>query len=145
MLCVEDALDAMAWARSVGGTAGLEKRTRENARALTQWIERTPWLEFLAVDPATRSPTSICMRLASHLAAGVALEEQAAAFARVVKVLEEEGAALDIGAYRDAPPGLRIWCGATVETADLVLLTQWIDWAWAVHGLGHGTREAAAA
>ena len=145
MLCVEDALDAMAWARSVGGTAGLEKRTRENARALTQWIERTPWLEFLAVDPATRSPTSICMRLASHLAKGVALEEQAAAFARVVKVLEEEGAALDISAYRDAPPGLRIWCGATVETADLVLLTQWIDWAWAVHGLGHGTREAAAA
>jgi phosphoserine aminotransferase len=135
MLCVEDALDAMAWARSVGGAAGLERRTRANCTALYSWIARTPWLEVLAVDPRTLSPTSVCMRLAPTLASGRSREEQAGLFAGIVGALDQEGVAYDINAYRDAPPGLRVWCGATVETEDIVILTEWLDWAWSVHGL----------
>jgi phosphoserine aminotransferase len=133
MLCVEDALDAMAWARSVGGAAGLERRTRANAAALAQWIERTPWVDYLAVDPATRSPTSVCLR-PSGPAAALGAEAQAAWFKSIVAALEDEGVAYDIGSYRDAPPGLRIWCGATVETEDLVVLTEWLDWAYEAIG-----------
>jgi phosphoserine aminotransferase len=134
MLCVEDALAAMAWARSVGGTAGLEQRTRENARVLHGWIDRTPWLVNLAADAATRSPTSVCMRFAPHIAQRLDLASQAAWFRRLTSLLEDEGIAHDIGSYRDAPPGLRIWCGATVDSADLAALTQWIDWAHAALG-----------
>jgi phosphoserine aminotransferase len=134
MLCVEDALAAMAWARSVGGSAGLERRTRANARALGDWVERTPWIDHLATDPATRSPTSVCLRMAPALAAGMGLAEQSAWFKKIIGALEAEGVAYDIGSYRDAPPGLRIWCGATVETADILALTEWLDWAHALHG-----------
>jgi len=143
MLCVEDALAAMAWARSVGGSAGLERRTRANARALGDWVERTPWITYLATDAATRSPTSVCLRLAPAAAVGMPVEEQALWFKRIIAALEEEGVAYDIGSYRDAPPGLRIWCGATVETADLEILTEWLDWAYAVHGGGRGSGAAA--
>ncbi len=144
MLCVEDALDAMAWARSIGGAPALERRTRENAAALGRWVDRTPWIDYLAVDPATRSPTSVCLRLAAGAAAGRTTEQQAAWFKKIIAALEAEGVAYDIGSYRDAPPGLRIWCGATVETDDIVALTQWIDWACAAHGEGLGDlREAA--
>jgi phosphoserine aminotransferase len=129
MLCVEDALDALAWARSIGGAAGLERRTRANAEALQRWVERTPWIEYLAADPALRSPTSVCLRMAAPAAAGRSAAEQAAWFKRVAALLEAEGVAYDIGSYRDAPPGLRIWCGATVETEDIVALTEWLDWA----------------
>jgi len=134
MLCVEDALDAMAWARSIGGGAALAGRTRENARVLGRWVEQTPWIDFLAQDPSTRSPTSVCLRLASGLAATMTLEQQAAWFKKLTADLEAEGVAYDIGSYRDAPPGLRIWCGATIETDDIIALTQWLDWAYAVHG-----------
>jgi len=144
MLCVEDALDAMAWARSVGGAAGLQRRTLDNARALDQWVQRTPWLQYLAVDAATRSPTSVCLRMAPALAAGLSLAEQTEWFGRIIAALEAEGVAYDIGSYRDAPPGLRIWCGATVEADDIVALTQWLDWAHAVHGAGLGSAQLAA-
>jgi phosphoserine aminotransferase len=135
MLCAEDALDAMAWARSVGGTAGLERRTRANAKVVYDWIARTPWLQVLAVDPRTLSPTSVCMRLSDAYARGLDREAQAKVFAGVVGALDQEGVAYDINSYRDAPPGLRIWCGSTVESADLAILTEWLDWAWSVHGL----------
>jgi phosphoserine aminotransferase len=144
MLCVEDALAAMAWARSVGGSAGLERRTRANALALGSWVERTPWIDFLATDPATRSPTSVCLRMAPALAQNLSVAEQAAWFKRLTAALEDEGVAYDIGSYRDAPPGLRIWCGATVETADILALTEWLDWAYAVHGAATGGAPAAA-
>jgi len=144
MLCVEDALDAMAWARSVGGAAGLQRRTLDNARALDQWVQRTPWVQYLAVDAATRSPTSVCLRMAPALAAGLSVAEQAEWFRRIVAALEAEGVAYDISSYRDAPPGLRIWCGATVEAEDIVALTQWLDWAYAVQGAGLGKAQMAA-
>lgn len=131
MLCVEDALDAMAWARSVGGARGLARRTQDNFRALARWVERTPWIDFLAADPACRSPTSVCLKLAGAASAAMSQEEQAALCKQLTAVLEKEGVAYDIGAYRDAPPGLRVWCGATVETADIDALVAWLDWAYA--------------
>jgi len=134
MLCVEDALDALAWARAVGGAAGLERRTRANAQALQRWVERTPWIEYLAADPELRSPTSVCLRMAEAAAAGRSTADQAAWFKRLAALLEAEGVAYDIGSYRDAPPGLRIWCGATVESEDIVALTEWLDWAHARAG-----------
>jgi len=148
MLCVQDALDAIAWARSIGGAPALERRTRENAAALQRWVDRTPWIDYLAVDPATRSPTSVCLRLAQAAVAHLSAEQQSAWLKKITAALEAEGVALDIGSYRDAPPGLRVWCGATVETSDIVALTQWLDWAHAMHGddLGpsgpdHATRQ----
>jgi phosphoserine aminotransferase len=138
MLCVEDVLDALAWAEANGGAAGLERRTRANAAALDRWVERTSWIDYLAVDPATRSPTSVCLRLAAPAAAGVPAPRQAAWFQRLTAVLEQEGVAFDIGSYRDAPPGLRIWCGATVEVEDLAALTGWLDWAYATIGAPAG-------
>ncbi len=134
MLCVEDALDALAWARSLGGAAALEQRTGDNARALQRWVERTPWIEYLAADPATRSPTSVCLRMSDAAAAGLGRDQQAAWFKKIAAALESQGVAYDIGSYRDAPPGLRIWCGATVETDDIEVLTQWLDWAYATQG-----------
>ena len=131
MLCVEDYLDALAWAESVGGLPGLTARADRNAAVLFDWIARTPWVANLAIDPATRSNTSICLSITDP--AVRALDEAAqAAFAKeVARKLEAEGVALDIGSYRDAPAGLRIWTGATVETADLEALTPWLDWAFA--------------
>lgn len=140
MLCVEDVLDAMAWARSIGGAAGMARRTRANAEALHRWVERTPWVEYLAADPKTRSPTSVCLRLARNLAKEVAVESQASWFRKITAALEAEGVAYDINSYRDAPPGLRIWCGATVETEDIVALTEWLDWAYSVYGTELGER-----
>ena len=132
MLCVEDALDALAWARSIGGARGLAQRTQDNFRALAQWVERTPWVDFLAADPASRSPTSVCMKLADPALASMSLERQAAFCKRMTSMLEKEGAAFDIGSYRDAPPGLRVWCGATIESEDGGALGEWFDWAYAI-------------
>ena len=122
MLCVEDALDGLAWAESVGGLKGLIARCRANADALQAWIDGTPWIENLAEVAATRSTTSVCLKLV----------DTPADPKRIAKLLEDEGAAFDIGGYRNAPPGLRIWCGATVETDDIKALTAWLDWAHAV-------------
>jgi phosphoserine aminotransferase len=127
LLCVEDALDGLAWAEGIGGLPALLARVEANAAAIAGWVARTSWIDYLARDPATRSPTSVCLRLAdSALDAGA----QAALAAAIAGALEREGVAFDIGAYRDAPPGLRLWAGATVETADLAALFPWLDWAY---------------
>ena len=122
MLCVEDALDGLRWAERIGGLPALIRRSEANLAAIAAWVARTPWIEFLAADPAARSPTSICLQLPG---AEPALPK------RIAALLEAEGVAFDIGAYRDAPPGLRIWGGATVETADIDALLPWLDWAYA--------------
>jgi len=127
MLCVEDYLDALQWATGIGGLGALRQRVDENAQVIFDWIARTPWIANLAVDPATRSNTSVCMRL-SQVPGGEAAERQIAG--RVATLLAEEGVAYDIGAYRTAPPGLRIWCGATIEKGDLQALVPWLDWAY---------------
>ncbi|WP_363350390.1 phosphoserine transaminase [Methylocystis echinoides] len=129
LLAVEDYLDALRWGASIGGLDALRARCDANAGVVDQWVARTPWIDHLAKDPATRSNTSVC--LAFSPLAGVATEEEKAALAKqMVAMIEREGAGYDFGAYRDAPPGFRIWCGATVEAADVALLTQWLDWAY---------------
>jgi phosphoserine aminotransferase len=131
MLCVEDYLDALAWAESIGGLDALIARSNRNAQAVTDWVARTPWIDFLAEMPATRSNTSVCLRVVDAEISSLPLPEQAAFAGKIAKLLEKEGIAFDIGAYRDAPPGLRLWCGATVETDDLLALLPWLDWAFA--------------
>ena len=131
MLCVEDYLDALTWAESVGGLKGLMARADANARVLFDWIERTPWVANLAVDPATWSNTGVCLKVVDPEITALSEAEQAKFAKRIVARLETEGAALDFGSYRDAPAGLRIWTGATVETADVEALTPWLDWAFA--------------
>ena len=131
MLCVEDYLDALSWAESVGGLAGLMARADANARVLFDWIERTPWVENLARDRATWSNTGVCLKVVDPAITALSDAEQAAFAKRIVSRLEAEGAALDFGSYRDAPAGLRVWTGATVETADVEALTPWLDWAFA--------------
>jgi phosphoserine aminotransferase len=130
MLCVEDYLDALRWAEGIGGLAGLCARADANAAVLFDWIERTPWIANLAVDPATRSNTSVCLRLADPAVTARGPKTEALLAGRILALLDREGVAKDIGAYRTAPPGLRIWCGATVERRDLELLTPWLDWAF---------------
>ena len=131
MLCVEDYLDALAWAESVGGLDGLIKRSTANARVLFDWVEKTPWIENLAVDKASWSNTSVCLKLVDTDVLAFPADKQAAIAKDIVSELHKEGVAYDIGSYRDAPAGLRIWVGATVETADLEALTPWLDWAFA--------------
>lgn len=132
MLAVEDALDALVWAESVGGAAGLVARCRANAAAIEAWVDASPWIGFLAEDPQTRSRTSVCLKVVDPAFTALPGDAQAAAAKRLASLLESEKVAYDIGAYRDAPPGLRIWAGATVETADLKALFSWLDWAYAV-------------
>jgi phosphoserine aminotransferase len=129
MLCVEDALDGLRWAESVGGLPGLKARSEANLAAVAAWVQTSTWAAFLAEDPATRSNTSICLKITAPWFTGLAPDGQAAAAKKLVSLLEKENAAFDIGAYRDAPPGLRIWGGATVETADIKALLPWLDWA----------------
>ena len=131
MLCVEDYLDALSWAANVGGQKGLIARADANARVIFDWVERTPWIANLAEDPATRSNTSVCLKIVDPAIAKLAPDAQAAFAKSFVSLIEKEGAALDIGSYRDAPPGLRIWTGSTIEASDLRALTPWLDWAFA--------------
>src|SRR3954447_2060017 len=131
MLCVEDYIDALTWAKSLGGLKALVARSDANARVIADWAARTPWVDFLAEDPATRSCTSICLKIVAPWFTALDAEAQAAAAKKLASLLEKEGVALDAGAYRDAPPGLRIWGGATVETADIQALLPWLDWAFA--------------
>ena len=131
MLCVEDYLDALNWAKSVGGLAGLIGRADANARALADWKAKTPWIDFLAKDPAVRSNTSVCMKVVDPAITSLTPDAQADFAKKLVALVEKEGAGYDFAHYRDAPAGLRIWCGATVEARDVALLTQWIDWAFA--------------
>ncbi|MBA5777254.1 phosphoserine transaminase [Stappia sp. F7233] len=131
MLCVEDYLDALKWAKSIGGLSALIGRADANAGTIADWVARADWVDFLATDPATRSNTSVCLKIVDGEV--TALDEAAqAAFAKAIASrLEAAGVAYDIGAYRDAPSGFRIWCGATVETSDIAALTAWFDWAFA--------------
>jgi len=131
MLCVEDYLDALAWAKSIGGLDALVVRADANAAVIGRFVEKSPWLGHLAVEPATRSNTSVCLSIADPQVAALDADGQAAFAKGLVSALDKEGVAYDIGHYRDAPPGLRIWCGATVETADIEALMPWLDWAFA--------------
>jgi phosphoserine aminotransferase len=131
MLCVEDYLDALEWAKSVGGLKGLRARADANAKVIADWVARTGWIDFLARDPALRSNTSVCLRVVDPAVSRLAVEAQAAFVKDIAAALEKEGVAYDIDAYRDAPAGLRIWCGSTVEASDVEALTRWLDWAYA--------------
>jgi phosphoserine aminotransferase len=131
MLCVEDALDGLRWAGRIGGLPALIARAEANLAAVTAWVARRDWVDFLAEVPATRSPTSICLRLTAPWFTALDAAGQAAVAKRLAALLEQEGVAYDVGSYRDAPPGLRIWGGATVETDDIAALLPWLDWACA--------------
>ena len=131
MLCVEDYLDALAWAETIGGQKGLQARANANAKAIFDWVEKTPWIANLAVDPVTRSNTSVCLKIVDPAVTALSIDEQAAFAKKVAGALDKEGVAYDIAYYRDAPPGLRIWCGSTVDIADVEALMPWLDWAFA--------------
>ena len=137
MLCVEDYLAALSWAESVGGLDGLIARSERNLATIADWVGRTGWVDFLAVDPASRSCTSVCLSIVDDWFTALPADRQAAVAKQLAATLEREGVALDIGAYRDAPPGLRIWCGATIETDDLAALPPWLDWAYAETKTAH--------
>ncbi len=130
MLCVEDYLDALAWAESVGGLKGLFARADGNAQTIADWVERTPWVANLAEKPAIRSNTSVCLKIVDKDVVAAPAEVQAAIAKKIASTLETEGVAMDIASYRDAPAGLRIWAGATVETSDIEALLPWLDWAF---------------
>ncbi len=130
MLAVEDALDGLAWAESVGGLPGLIARSKANLAVVDAWVAESEWADFLALDPATRSSTSICLRIIDPWANNREDKEIAATTKAAVQLLDREGIAYDIGAYRDAPAGFRLWGGPTVETSDLEALLPWLDWAW---------------
>jgi phosphoserine aminotransferase len=130
MLCVEDYLDTLNWAKSVGGLKGLQARSDANAKVLADWVAKTPWIDHLAIKPETRSNTSVCLVVVDPAVTRLTLDEQAAFAKSIASMLEKEGVAYDIAFYRDAPPGLRIWCGATIETKDVEALTPWLDWAF---------------
>jgi phosphoserine aminotransferase len=131
MLCVEDYLDALNWAKSVGGLKALMARADANLKVLADWKAKTPWIDFLAGDPAIRSNTSVCMKVIDPAIASLTPDAQIDFIKKLVGLVEKEGAGYDFAGHRDAPAGLRIWCGATVEANDVLLLTQWIDWAFA--------------
>lgn len=131
MLCVEDALDSLAWAESIGGLPGLIRRSEANLSAIARWVEQSDWAAFLAEEPETRSCTSICLKIVDPWFTSLSTEDQASFAKKLAKLLEKQGVAYDIAPYRAAPPGLRIWGGATVETADIEALLPWLDWAFA--------------
>ncbi len=130
MLCVEDALDGLRWAEEIGGLPELVRRSEANLAAVAEWVARTPWVEFLAEAPANRSCTSICLKIVDPWFAALPDDERARASKRIASLLETEGVAFDIAPYREAPPGLRLWGGATVERDDLEALFPWLDWAY---------------
>lgn len=129
LLCAEDALDGLRWAERIGGLPALIGRCEANLEAVTRWVNRTPWVDFLTKDPSIRSCTSICLTIVSPWFTALPAQDRAKASAAIARLLEQEGVAFDINAYRDAPPGLRIWGGATVEAADIETLLPWLDWA----------------
>jgi phosphoserine aminotransferase len=131
MLCVEDYLDALEWAKSIGGLKALHARADANAKTIADWVAHTGWIDFLARDPTLRSNTSVCLKVVDPAVNRLAPEAQAAFVKSITAALDKEGVAYDIDAYRDAPTGLRIWCGSTVEQSDVEALTLWLDWAYA--------------
>jgi phosphoserine aminotransferase len=130
MIAVEDQIDALRWAESVGGLDGLVRRSEANLAALARWVEKSDWATFLAKRREVRSCTSVCLTLKAPSFTQLPADGQAALAKKLASTLEKEGVALDAASYRDAPPGLRIWCGATIETADVEALLPWLDWAW---------------
>ena len=136
MLCVEDVIDALEWGQGIGGLSAMRARADAHLAGLAGWVARTPWVDFLAADPATRSNTSVCLKVVDARVAALSADAQADFAKTLASRLDKEGAALDVAGYRDAPPGLRIWCGATVETADLEALTPWLDWAFETAAAG---------
>jgi len=131
MLCLEDYLDALEWAQSIGGLKALHARADANTKVIADWVARTAWIDFLTRDPALRSNTSVCLKVVDPAVSRLPAEAQAAFVKGIAAALEKEGVAYDIAAYRDAPPGLRIWCGSTVERTHVEALTLWLDWAYA--------------
>jgi phosphoserine aminotransferase len=131
MLCVEDYLDALEWAQSIGGLKALHARADANAKVIADWVARKSWIDFLTRDPALRSNTSVCLKVIDPAVTRLPGEAQAIFVKGIAAALEKEGVAYDIAAYRDAPSGLRIWCGSTVERTDVEALTLWLDWAYA--------------
>jgi phosphoserine aminotransferase len=130
MLCVEDYLDALSWAKSIGGLSALMTRADANTKVLTDWVGKTPWIDFLAASPAERSNTSVCLKVIDPDVTKLPTDDQRAFIKTLAGMIEKEGAAYDIANHRDAPPSLRIWCGATVEISDVQALTPWLDWAF---------------
>ncbi|KST69378.1 phosphoserine transaminase [Mastigocoleus testarum] len=131
MLCVEDALDGLNWAKSIGGLNSLIERSQKNLQVLESWVAKTDWIDFLVADKSIRSNTSICLIIVDSWYKSLSKEEQAAKAKELVSLMDKEGVAYDIGAYRDAPSGLRIWGGATVDSKDMEALTQWLNWGFA--------------
>jgi len=130
MLCVEDWLDTLGWAKQIGGLDALVARADANTKAIADWVKRTPWVEFLARDPAIRSNTSVCLEIVDPAVTKLPADAQGVFAKNLTALIEKEGAGYDLAYYRDAPPGLRIWCGATVEASDVEALTHWLDWAF---------------
>jgi phosphoserine aminotransferase len=130
MLCVEDYLDTLNWGEEVGGLKGLVQRSEDNLAVLRAWVDQTDWVDFLAVDPKTVSNTSVCLKITAGWFTALSGDDQSAAAKGIAGLLDEQGVAYDIGAYRDAPAGLRIWAGSTIEAVDLSDLTPWLDWAY---------------
>ena len=130
MIAVEDALDGLGWAESIGGLPKLIERSSANLKAIEEWVAKTDWVDFLPEAAETRSCTSICLKIVDDWYQGLSADDQAAGAKQIASLLDKEGVAYDIGAYRDAPAGLRIWGGATVETSDIEALLPWLDWAF---------------
>lgn len=130
MLCVEDAIDGLIWAEKIGGKNALIKRAQENLKILKEWVARTEWIEFLAEDFRTISCTSVCFKIVDPWYLSLSKEEQSEGAKKIASMLEKENIAYDIGSYRDAPPGIRIWAGSTVEASNIKALTPWLDWAF---------------
>jgi phosphoserine aminotransferase len=131
MLCTEDYLDALKWVSSIGGLSAMYARADDNAAVIARWAQKTPWIDFLAEDPKTRSNTGVCLKIVDSRVTALPAAGQAEFAKKLSDLLEKEGVALDAAAYRDAPPGLRIWCGGAVEVSDLEALMPWLDWAFA--------------
>ncbi|EJF82315.1 phosphoserine aminotransferase [Bartonella doshiae] len=132
MLCVEDFLDGLRWAKSLGGGPALRERVEKNFAVFDAFVSKTPWLEYLAKDPKVRSNTSVCLNIVDPAITALDTERRVSFIKAIVNRLDEEGVAYDIGSYRDAPPGLRVWTGITIEASDLEILTQWLEWAFQV-------------
>jgi phosphoserine aminotransferase len=130
LLATEDYLDGLKWAERIGGLAALQARANANTHVLTEWVARTPWIDFLVPDPSIRSNTSVCLKVVDRRVTSLPEASQAEFAKKLADTLEKEGVALDAASYRSAPPGLRIWCGATIEQSDVQSLTPWLDWAF---------------
>jgi phosphoserine aminotransferase len=130
MLALEDYLDALTWAEGIGGLKALITRSQDNLGVLDRWVRRCGWADFLASEQGSRSNTSVCLKIIDPWFRALGSDAQADAAKKIASLLENEGVAYDIAGYRAAPPGLRIWCGATVDKSDLEALTPWLDWAW---------------